>query len=174
MTPQIKQIVNYVAKSLENYNKIVTESKNRDVTNIDMKYRNTFFDKSLSHGLPSLMLMYSSLYKVTEQENYLILSNLYVEKLVEIISEEGIESPSLYAGTSGISLAVREASMSGKYYTKLLNSLHYLLKEQVREKLAISLSNIDKGIIEPYEHIYRFVIGYILSYMAPKNVKMIC
>lgn len=24
------------------------------------------------------------------------------------------------------------------------------------------------------EHIYRFVIGYILSYMAPKNVKMIC
>ena len=103
MTPQIKQIVNYVAKSLENYNKIVTESKNRDVTNIDMKYRNTFFDKSLSHGLPSLMLMYSSLYKVTEQENYLILSNLYVEKLVEIISEEGIESPSLYAGTSGIS-----------------------------------------------------------------------
>lgn len=49
MTPQIKQIVNYVAKSLENYNKIVTESKNRDVTNIDMKYRNTFFDKSLSH-----------------------------------------------------------------------------------------------------------------------------
>lgn len=158
MTPQIKQIVNYVAKSLENYNKIVTESKNRDVTNIDMKYRNTFFDKSLSHGLPSLMLMYSSLYKVTEQENYLILSNLYVEKLVEIISEEGIESPSLYAGTSGISLAVREASMSGKYYTKLLNSLHYLLKEQVREKLAISLSNIDKGIIEPYD--YDMVNGF--------------
>ncbi|MBZ2062252.1 lanthionine synthetase C family protein [Streptococcus sanguinis] len=150
--------MNYVAKSLENYNKIVTESKNRDVTNIDMKYRNTFFDKSLSHGLPSLMLMYSSLYKVTEQENYLILSNLYVEKLVEIISEEGIESPSLYAGTSGISLAVREASMSGKYYTKLLNSLHYLLKEQVREKLAISLSNIDKGIIEPYD--YDMVNGF--------------
>ncbi|MFS9174064.1 lanthionine synthetase C family protein [Streptococcus sanguinis] len=143
---------------MENYNKIVTESKNRDVTNIDMKYRNTFFDKSLSHGLPSLMLMYSSLYKVTEQENYLILSNLYVEKLVEIISEEGIESPSLYAGTSGISLAVREASMSGKYYTKLLNSLHYLLKEQVREKLAISLSNIDKGIIEPYD--YDMVNGF--------------
>jgi lanthionine synthetase len=102
--------------------------------------------------------MYSSLYKVTEQENYLILSNLYVEKLVEIISEEGIESPSLYAGTSGISLAVREASMSGKYYTKLLNSLHYLLKEQVREKLAISLSNIDKGIIEPYD--YDMVNGF--------------
>ena len=143
---------------MENYNKIVTESKNRDVTNIDMKYRNTFFDKSLSHGLPSLMIMYSSLYKVTEQENYLLLSNLYVEKLVEIISEEGIASPSLYAGTSGISLAVREASMSGKYYTKLLNSLHYLLKEQVREKLAISLSNIDKGIIEPYD--YDMVNGF--------------
>ena len=57
-----------------------------------------------------------------------------------------------------LSLAVREASMSGKYYTKLLNSLHYLLKEQVREKLAISLSNIDKGIIEPYD--YDMVNGF--------------
>lgn len=134
MIPQIEQIVDYIADSFTNYEQIVAESANKKLVNIDPKYQNTFFEKSLSHGIPSLILMYSSLYKVTKQEKYMRLSNLYIEKLVGVISKDGIESPSLYAGTAGIALAIREASISGKYYTKLLNSLHCLLKEQIQDK----------------------------------------
>lgn len=158
MTPQIKQIVDHIADSLMNYEQIIVESENKALANIESKYRNTFFDKSLSHGVPSLVLMYSSLYKVTKNEKYLRLSNIYVEKLVDIISRDGIESPSLYAGTAGIALAIREASISGKYYPKLLISLNCLLKEQIKEKLIVSFSNIDKGIIEPYD--YDMVNGF--------------
>lgn len=132
MTPQIKQMVDYIADSFINYEQIVAESENKVLINIESKYRNTFFDKSLSHGVPSLILMYSSLYKVTKDERYLTFSNIYVEKLVDIISRDGIESPSLYAGTAGIALAIKEASISGKYYPKLLSSLNCLLKEQTR------------------------------------------
>lgn len=165
MTPQIKQILDYVADSLENYELIVSKSTNKEITNIETKYQNTFFEKSLSHGIPSLILMYSSLYKITKQEKYMVVSQVYIEKLVEIVSKDGIESPSLYAGTSGIALAIREASLSGKYYTKLLNSLHRLLKKQIQEKLIISLSNIDKGIIEPFD--YDMVNGFsgIVNYL---------
>ncbi|HFQ9029424.1 lanthionine synthetase C family protein [Streptococcus agalactiae] len=158
MIPQIEQIVDYIADSFTNYEQIVAESANKKLVNIDPKYQNTFFEKSLSHGIPSLILMYSSLYKVTKQEKYMRLSNLYIEKLVGVISKDGIESPSLYAGTAGIALAIREASISGKYYTKLLNSLHCLLKEQIQDKLIISLSNIDKGIAEPFD--YDMVNGF--------------
>lgn len=165
MTPQIKQILDYVADSLENYELIVSKSTNKEITNIETKYQNTFFEKSLSHGIPSLILMYSSLYKITKQEKYMVVSQVYIEKLVEIVSKDGIESPSLYAGTAGIALAIREASLSGKYYTKLLNSLHRLLKKQIQEKLIISLSNIDKGIIEPFD--YDMVNGFsgIVNYL---------
>ena len=165
MTPQIKQILDYVADSLENYELIVSKSTNKEITNIETKYQNTFFEKSLSHGIPSLILMYSSLYKITKQEKYMVVSQVYIEKLVEIVSKNGIESPSLYAGTAGIALAIREASLSGKYYTKLLNSLHRLLKKQIQEKLIISLSNIDKGIIEPFD--YDMVNGFsgIVNYL---------
>ena len=165
MTPQIKQILDYVADSLENYELIVSKSTNKEITNIETKYQNTFFEKSLSHGIPSLILMYSSLYKITKQEKYMVVSQVYIEKLVEIVSKDGIESPSLYAGTAGIALAIREARLSGKYYTKLLNSLHRLLKKQIQEKLIISLSNIDKGIIEPFD--YDMVNGFsgIVNYL---------
>lgn len=165
MTPQIKQILDYVADSLENYELIVSKSTNKEIANIETKYQNTFFEKSLSHGIPSLILMYSSLYKITKQEKYMVVSQVYIEKLVEIVSKDGIESPSLYAGTAGIALAIREASLSGKYYTKLLNSLHRLLKKQIQEKLIISLSNIDKGIIEPFD--YDMVNGFsgIVNYL---------
>ena len=165
MTPQIKQILDYVADSLENYELIVSKSTNKEITNIETKYQNIFFEKSLSHGIPSLILMYSSLYKITKQEKYMVVSQVYIEKLVEIVSKDGIESPSLYAGTAGIALAIREASLSGKYYTKLLNSLHRLLKKQIQEKLIISLSNIDKGIIEPFD--YDMVNGFsgIVNYL---------
>ncbi|MGT2784959.1 lanthionine synthetase C family protein [Streptococcus merionis] len=165
MTPQIEQILGYVAGSFTNYERVVAESANKALINIEPKYQNTFFEKSLSHGIPSLILMYSSLYKVTKQEKYIALSNIHIEKLVEIISKDGIESPSLYAGTAGISLAIREASISGKYYTKLLSSLHCLLKEQTQEKLIISLSNIDKRIIEPFD--YDMVNGFsgIVNYL---------
>ena len=158
MTPQIEQILDYVADRFTNYEQIVAESTNETLIIIESKYKNTFFEKSLSHGIPSLILMYSSLYKVTRQDKYMDLSNSYISKLVEIISKDGIESPSLYAGTAGISLAIREASISGKYYTKLLDSLHRLLKEQIQEKLIISLSNIDKGIIDPFD--YDMVNGF--------------
>ncbi|HFS8546866.1 TPA: lanthionine synthetase C family protein [Streptococcus pyogenes] len=158
MTPQIKQIVDYIADSFINYEQIVAESENKVLINIESKYRNTFFDKSLSHGVPSLILMYSSLYKVTKDERYLTFSNIYVEKLVDIISRDGIESPSLYAGTAGIALAIKEASISGKYYPKLLSSLNCLLKEQIKDKLVVSFSNIEKGIIEPYD--YDMVNGF--------------
>lgn len=165
MTPQIKQILDYVADSLENYELIVSQSTNKEIANIETKYQNTFFEKSLSHGIPSLILMYSSLYKITKQEKYMVVSQVYIEKLVEIVSKDGIESPSLYAGTAGIALAIREASLSGKYYTKLLNSLHRLLKKQIQEKLIISLSNIDRGIIEPFD--YDMVNGFsgIVNYL---------
>lgn len=93
MTPQIKQILDYVADSLENYELIVSKSTNKEITNIETKYQNTFFEKSLSHGIPSLILMYSSLYKITKQEKYMVVSQVYIEKLVEIVSKDGIESP---------------------------------------------------------------------------------
>ncbi|HHJ7769865.1 TPA: lanthionine synthetase, partial [Streptococcus pyogenes] len=48
MTPQIKQIVDYIADSFINYEQIVAESENKVLINIESKYRNTFFDKSLS------------------------------------------------------------------------------------------------------------------------------
>ena len=111
MTPQIEQILDYVADRFTNYEQIVAESTNETLISIESKYKNTFFEKSLSHGIPSLILMYSSLYKVTRQDKYMDLSNSYISKLVEIISKDGIESPSLYAGTAGISLAIREASI---------------------------------------------------------------
>ena len=42
MTPQIKQILDYVADSLENYELIVSKSTNKEITNIETKYQNTF------------------------------------------------------------------------------------------------------------------------------------
>ena len=88
MTPQIEQILDYVADRFTNYEQIVAESTNETLISIESKYKNTFFEKSLSHGIPSLILMYSSLYKVTRQDKYMDLSNSYISKLVEIISKE--------------------------------------------------------------------------------------
>ena len=43
MTPQIEQILDYVADRFTNYEQIVAESTNETLISIESKYKNTFF-----------------------------------------------------------------------------------------------------------------------------------
>lgn len=159
------EICEYIADKLKDYNDILKYSKNLTIE-IPNIYRETFYPKTLSHGIPSLVMMYSVLYKITGNEEYFLCSYRYIERLVKLINEEGIESPSLYAGTAGIALAIYEASLNKTYYSGLLNDLNSLLKKQINEKLKLCFSNLSDSNIKPddYDMVNGFsgIVNYLL------------
>ncbi|MBS4162514.1 lanthionine synthetase, partial [Klebsiella pneumoniae] len=107
-----------------------------------VNYRNageitqTLSPMTLSHGYPSLCILFSNL-GVTDNENcWIEYSNRYVQQIVNLINERGIFGASLFSGTAGIAFSIRIASMRGLYYSKLQKSLDRFLYDQLDEILT--------------------------------------
>ncbi|WP_272953910.1 lanthionine synthetase C family protein [Gracilibacillus saliphilus] len=113
-----------------------TESKRNEE-----KYRNagpitqTLSPLTLSHGYPSLCILFSNLGVTDKEDSWIEHSNRYVQQIVNLISKRGIYGASLFSGTAGIAFSIRIASM-GHYYSKLQKSLDTFLCNQVDEILT--------------------------------------
>ncbi|PFP33148.1 hypothetical protein COD13_28670 [Priestia megaterium] len=90
---------------------------------------------TLSHGYPSLCILFSELSIRDENNEWLEYSNTYIKKIVDLISNHGITRASLFSGTAGIAIAIKIASMEGKYYNNLLKSLNKHLYSQIDQIL---------------------------------------
>lgn len=92
----------------------------------------TWGDLALANGYPSLLLFFSYL----EQKGFLekkevSIVHSYVLKIKEAIETEGIQSLSLFSGVAGVCFALKEASIEGARYQRMLTTLHTHLLNRV-------------------------------------------
>ncbi|MBR8662876.1 lanthionine synthetase C family protein [Bacillus paralicheniformis] len=132
-----KTSIRDIASRIADISYVETESKRNE-----LNYRNageitqTLSPMTLSHGYPSLCILFSNL-GVTDNENcWIEYSNRYVQQIVNLINERGIFGASLFSGTAGIAFSIRIASMRGLYYSKLQKSLDRFLYDQLDEILT--------------------------------------
>jgi lantibiotic modifying enzyme len=114
----------------ESYVNIESRKNEEKYTNTGL-ITHTLSPLTLSHGYPSLCILFSELGIMDNENSWLEYSNMYVNKIANLISERGIPGASLFSGTAGIALAIKIASIEGKYYTKLQESLNDYLYDQI-------------------------------------------
>lgn len=103
---------------------------------------------ALSHGLPGLCLLYNELHKLYPNEGWNDLCNNYIKTIVDYIQEEGLQSSSLFSGTSGIALAVKACSNNGAYYKSLLQTLDNHLYSQLDVNLNYIINKTDTEMFD--------------------------
>lgn len=94
---------------------------------------------SLSHGYPSLLLLFGVLDNLFPQENWDAASHQCVLMMKEEIESTAITDFSLFGGLAGCCFALQGASKNNTRYTKLLSKLNSCLFEGIREKYFFSL-----------------------------------
>lgn len=143
------KIVKNIAQRLgdiEFVNKILLEKDNYlDLG--DMKFYPNI-PLALSHGLPGLCLLYNELHKLYPNEGWQDLCNNYIKIIVDYIQEDGLNSSSLFSGTSGIALAVKASSNNGKHYTSLLQTLDNHLYNQLDTNLNYIINKKDTEMFD--------------------------
>jgi len=90
---------------------------------------------SLSHGYPGLVLLYSELNKLFPEEQWGMVCNDYIGKILELVTESGIKSFSLFSGVAGIAFSIACASDNGKRYGRLLEQFNKVLIQQFPKAL---------------------------------------
>ncbi len=101
-------------------------------------------DLSPASGYPGLLLLFSTLHRNGLLEKGDEIAHQYVIKIKEAIEKDFYPHYSLFGGVCGISFAIQQASMDGKRYQPMLNTLHQFLIKGVR-----------KEFLEPFEALIR-------------------
>lgn len=105
---------------------------------------------TLADGYPSLLLLFSTLQNKGILEDKNKIGYHYILKIKEIIESQGIENLSLFSGLSGICFALKQASMEGKRYKRMLDILNGSLHDRIhKEYLNPLMDNINNNQPRP-------------------------
>ncbi|WP_216831389.1 lanthionine synthetase C family protein [Alkalihalobacterium elongatum] len=133
-----EQRLRHIAKRLTDVAYIHMESQRNEENYKGVgRITQTLSPLTLSHGYPSLCVLFSNLGIIDNNMKWMENSNVYVGEIVKWINERGIQGASLFSGTAGIAFAIRIASLDGQYYSKLQRSLDEYLYEQIDKTLAV-------------------------------------
>ncbi|MDR3624201.1 MAG: lanthionine synthetase C family protein [Chlamydiales bacterium] len=105
------------------------------------------FPLSLSHGYPSLVLLFACLDELFPDEGWDKAAHTNIIKIKESIEMQGLSNLSLFSGLSGICFAIDAASRNKTRYQKFIQTLHtYLINQisksyfnQIEEKVTLGL-----------------------------------
>ncbi|MGG1642581.1 lanthionine synthetase C family protein [Paenibacillus sp. NRS-1782] len=86
---------------------------------------------SLSHGLPGICMLYAELHEHFPDEGWDQLGHQFLGTLVQEISEQGLQSSSMFSGAAGVGLAAVCLSQNFKLYRKFTDRIHDYLLQQV-------------------------------------------
>ena len=126
MDKDIISIVKQVAINLSDHDrliKMVTDEKNvRSWSGIKFPAWNA---TSLSHGIPSICLLYGKLMECfPDEETWPLLAHQHLEYMVNALNETGFHGLSLFSGAAGAGLAVASVSNNFQNYKKLLATIN--------------------------------------------------
>lgn len=105
---------------------------------------------TLSHGLPGLCMLYSELSYHYPDENWMEYCNDYIQKMMKLISENGLKDISMFSGCAGIGLTLLICSKKGLYYKNYQSSIDSYIKILINEKL-VELKKSNETVIHDYD-----------------------
>ena len=100
------------------------------------KYSN-WHPLALSHGFPSLCLLFGELSSLFPKESWEEYGHNYLQQIVLSIKTYGIKNPSMFSGISGILLGIDGLDPDHLKYPKLKGNLKKVLLGSVEEKLNL-------------------------------------
>lgn len=117
--------------------------------------------EKLSNGIPGLCMLYGELSEQFPSEGWELEGHKYLEKIVAYIGQNGLSTPSMFSGASGIALACTCLSGNGTRYQKFIGSLNSFIVQKVPPILH---ANQGVGAIITHYDVIEGVSG-ILSYL---------
>ncbi|GAA0068562.1 lanthionine synthetase C family protein [Clostridium sardiniense] len=147
----VKEIVYETAKKLSDYDylkEIVNDEKN--YIKIENMRINPFNEASLSHGIPSLCMLYGELSEQYDNDNWDMLAHEYIIKLGSYIENNSIVSLSMFSGIAGIALATVCMSKGGSRYKKFISNMNSLIKQNLKY-LINDISNKEYVNMDDYD-----------------------
>lgn len=124
---KIDSIVESISKKLTDYDFVKNIIKDNKII-IDVVEINYFNELSLSHGIPSLCMLYGELNEIYPNQGWDQIGNNYISIIGNKLMNEGINSLSIFSGLSGIGLATVCLSHNGLHYNNFINNINKYIK----------------------------------------------
>lgn len=130
-----------------------------------------FRDNMLSDGIPSKILLLSSLKRYYKQIEYDELKEKYIKLLIQSLEDYGLYNYSIYSGTCGVGMSIYSISENGSLYKGLLRSINLILIEQLDE--FFQTVNINDLKVTDYDFISGItgVTQYLMLWQNNKIMK---
>ncbi|MNJ27783.1 Nisin biosynthesis protein NisC [compost metagenome] len=151
MHEQIDYIVKSIGRKLSDYDYL------RQVSNEESNYLETesglinpFQELSLSHGLPSLCMLYGEMNEHYPEEGWDRIGHQYMQRIGQQLEEEGVQSLSMFTGAAGIGLSALCISKQRRRYSSFISSINELiansidpLLEQIQSRQDLYMQDYD-------------------------------